>query len=511
MFFLRAAKAGLTLAAVVVAICSSLAPAQQAVEIRVEAKKTHQSMEGFGATTWTLYQPTASPAFKDLLGDSLGPMRERVLDAVYGQVRLTMGNLGIGPVETAGSEGNPGNDNDDPAVIDWSGFDTRGADGAKKLVVDLAAKHGFDNYSLAGNIDWRWRSAWMGELYKKDHARGLEECAEYVEAAVTHWQKINGTLPRTIHLFNEPTSGNGELRGGNAETVRDIVKCAGRRLRQRGFKDIKFVVPNEETVSRSLACAKVILEDEEARGFVAAVGYHCYPYGSPYASVPRILAASGRGKPHEGSVAERAALRELCAKYNLPAWMTEVSHGEVQPQSFDHLRGRAIHIHDELLYADAAAYYGMLAFWDKKSHDAHYAGRSNAGLYSEQDSIVLADNDKQEVLITGIGYAIGHYARWIKRDAVRLEATSSDPLVQVTAFNDAASGRLVLVIINNNSEAKSLDVRVSDLAVKGPVTGEQSVAHHYWTKIAELTPAAADRLTIDLPAMSVTTLAAGAK
>ena len=78
--------------------------------------------------------------------------------------------------------------------------------------------------------------------------------------------------------------------------------------------------------------------------------------------------------------------------------MTEVSHAEVDPRSFDHLRGRAIHIHDEMVYADASAFYGMNAMWDKKTHAEHFAGRGgeepNAYL-TEEDTIVLADNDTE--------------------------------------------------------------------------------------------------------------------
>jgi hypothetical protein len=36
------------------------------------------------------------------------------------------------------------------------------------------------------------------------------------------------------------------------------------------------------------------------------------------------------------------------------------------------VRGRAIQIHDELVYADAAAFFGMNAMWDTTSHAQHY-------------------------------------------------------------------------------------------------------------------------------------------
>ena len=475
------------------------------VQVRVHGDRTRQAYEGFGATTQSL-------VYEGRLGDSLGPvLRPKVLGAVYGQVKLTMGNLTIGPLESPGGWDQRRNDNDDPKVIDWRGFNTRAAESMFQHVVRPAAALGFDNYSLQGNINWRWSSPWLAPLYHHDRARCLEECAEQVEAAVLCWKKLGGPEPRTVHLFNEPTSGNGEMHGADAAMIRDVVKRCGDRLRAAGFKEIKFVVPNEETVRRNIDISRVILEDPEARKYVAAIGYHVYPYGSPYASVPRILRASGSGKPDEGSIRERAELRDLCRPHGVPLWMTEVSHSEADPRTLDHLRGRAIHIHDEMVYADASAFYGMMAFWDRKSHADHFAGRGGErpdAYLSEQDSIALADNDAGAVLITGLGYAIGHYARWLTRGALRLDTDSSDPLVLVTALRDDARKRLVLVAINNAPEPRTVRVALSKLGVVGDITGEQSYAHARWEALKPVRPEARDGFQATLPALSVTTLAA---
>ena len=167
--------------------------------------------------------------------------------------------------------------------------------------------------------------------------------------------------------------------------------------------------------------------------------------------------------------------------------MTEVSHSEVPALSFDAFRGRAIHIHDEMLYADASAYYAMNALWDLTSHRDHFKGRGGDhpdALFTEQDTVVLVDNDKPAVHITGMGYAIGHYARWVRRGAVRIDAESSDPLVQVTAFRDDADKRLVLVVINNARESQRLLISAKSFSLAGRITGEQSTAHVFWKALA---------------------------
>ena len=104
-----------------------------------------------------------------------------------------------------------------------------------------------------------------------------------------------------------------------------------------------------------------------------------------------------------------------------------------------------------------------------------------------------------------MGRAIGHYARWIRPGAVRIDATSDDPLVQVTAFRDDAQGRLVLVAINNATAARRIAVGVANgPAMSGALAGEQSTAGAVWAPISGTTTAAS--WAYDLPAQSVTTM-----
>jgi len=165
-----------------------------------------------------------------------------------------------------------------------------------------------------------------------------------------------------------------------------------------------------------------------------------------------------------------------------------------------------------MLYADAAAFFGMNALWDWVSETQHYAGRTDPGLFSETDSIVLVDDapdaGAQQIFITEMGRAIGHYARWAPRGSVRLEATSDDPLVQVTGFRDDADARLSLVLINNVQAARTVNIGVENLALASTqVAGEQSVAGSYWQPITAGTASGA-ALTVTLPALSVTSLGA---
>jgi hypothetical protein len=106
-----------------------------------------------------------------------------------------------------------------------------------------------------------------------------------------------------------------------------------------------------------------------------------------------------------------------------------------------------------------------------------------------------------------MGYAIGHYARWVRRGAVRVEAESSDPLVQVTAFRDEADKRLVLVVINNGHGPKKLLINANGFSLAGRITGERSTTHAFWKPLPSVEIGQKGDVSLEVPGLSVTSLA----
>ena len=471
-------------------------PSSAKILVNIDASITHQTMDGFGATHL--------PLVYESMGDVLTPkLRSEAIDAVYRQVRLNLGGLDGALLESPGNYEQRANDNDDPLTINWNGFQTFSADAIYSNVVVQAAPLGFTDYSLSQKINIRWASPWLENIRSTNYPLYLEEAAEQVVAQAEYWRDQHGSLPPYIVLFNEPFSGNGELLSGDTKEVIDLIKTAGSRLEQEGFADVKFIVTNEETPAKSLEVATAILADAEARKYVGVIGYHAYPYDSIYSSVLNILNTSGMGVPDAEAVAVRKQLQLLSEEYGVPMWMTEVSHGDVDPLSYEDFRGRAIHIHDELVYANASAYFGMNNMWDTTSQQLHF-GDKNLFDYSNEGNIVLIDNDEQKMYITGMGYAIGHYARWIKPGSVRVEAVSEDPLVQITAFISPDSSQLILVLINNNMFPREINLNLKSAELAGDVSGEQSTPDQYWSPVAGV-EASSDGFAVTLPAESVTT------
>jgi O-glycosyl hydrolase len=463
----------------------------------------NQAMDGFGCTTLSLIWGTG-------IGNTLTTsQRQRAIEAVYRDVGINLGVLEVGTPNALNGPSagfiEPENDDDDPAVFNWAGFNTQGSDDMKEGVVDLAAPLGFTGYYIGARVNTSWGSPWLATLRGVDYDAYLDEAAETIAAMAIYWRDAYGISPSLLSPMNEPLTGNRELAGGaHRSDIVDIIKRAGQRLRDEGFPDVKFVVPGEETEETSLATAAEILADAEARQFVGVIAYHTYPYGSTYAGVTPILATSGSGNPDAGRIAVRAQIRDLGAQYGIPVWMTEVSTGGVDARAFDGLRARAIHIHDELEYAGASAYFGMANMWDLASQRAH---TGNDNVFGE-GNIVVIDNDADTVTITSMGHAIGHYARWIKPGAKRIDAQANSALVLVSAFRDDALQRLVLVAINNDSRARDVDVQLDGIEVAGAIGGEQSTAEAgAWQAVGGGTIVAADRVRVTLPALSVTTVA----
>jgi O-glycosyl hydrolase len=464
--------------------------------VRIDASVAYQVMDGFGAS----HQPGVLDG-RDVLSAAL---RSRALDAIYRQVGLSMGPL-EGPVlESTGQDGR--NDNDDPNVFNWAGFQTSRADALKTKILDRPEAAGFKDFFLFQRVNIKWASQWLKTMRAHEYRRYLDEVAEQVAAGQVYWRDKYGIVPRYQQPFNEPLSGNGELDGGGTQEVVDIIRSTGERLKREGFPDVRLVVPAEETEEKAFETASAILADSRARRYVGAISYHPYPYESAYANIPALLRTRGAGHVDAARVEARRRLRDLAARFHVPLWMTEVSHGAVDARSYDSFRGRAIHIHDELSYANASAYFGMYNMWDLVSHQAHYGSRD--GFFQQEGSIALIENESEAVTITGIGHAIGHYARWIHRGAVRVTAEEGDPLLLANAFRDANSKRLVLVLINNAGTARKVTVNLRGARVEGEISGEQSTPAAYWSRLTPLTAAQPGAFTVDLPAVSVTTLAA---
>lgn len=409
------------------------------VTVIVNGSAQYQTLDGFGqAEPSTLGPYPTGPNISDSL-------RATAVEKAYREVGIDMGIIGS-LLESPGDYSQRANDNSDPFTINWLGFNPIYLNAAKTYVVDLAKPYGFSNYYLGAEApNVRWASPWLNAIRDSNYGTFLDEVAEQVVANMTYWKNTYGDSLPYYQLGNEQASGNHASTSDGSyygivpipQQMVDLAKRAGPRLANAGFPSTKFVVGIEETEQASLTMAATILSDPAAAPYVGGIGYHAYPYGSGYSSASYILSTSGAGQPDGALVAVRNSIRDLAAQHNVGhIWMAENSHSGEPPLSYNDFRARSIQIHDEFLYANATAYFAENAVWDLYSLEEHTGGSTDLYGTDDEGNAVLVDENTGAVDITGIGYAIGHYARWIKPGAKRADVSSSNPLVQVTAFRD---------------------------------------------------------------------------
>lgn len=490
------------------------AAASEPVTVTIDNTNPKQVMHGFGAT----YSTQVLAGGQDYLTAS---QRSRSVDALFNQIKI---RTGVAPTlieapQTGDWWANRRNDNTDPLAINSAGFNSTIGNHFKTKVADLASPAAITEIypDLRVNLNSWGANPWLIGVRTADYNIFLDEVAEHALAGMVYWRDTYGSEPRFANLFNEPQRGNNELAGGTGQQVVDIIKRVGSRLRSNGFNTVKFVAPSDGSIAGSLSIARDIIADPAARQYVGAIGYHPYPYSSNYTDIATILSTSGAGLPVAVELEDRRQLKELVAPYGIELWMTEVSNGffdgvargdvaNIDIQSFDALRARSIHIHDELKYTNASSFSGMQSMWSKNANFDHF------GSYEIDDNaedLVIVDQNTDEVKISAMGYAIGHYARWINRGAVRLETTSGDPLVQVSAFRNESQQKAVAVAINNSSTERMVQMNFTGLNLTGQISGERSTsggAGNYWQPITAITPTSATQFAVTLPAFSITSL-----
>src|SRR5437660_289891 len=92
----------------------------------------------------------------------------------------------------------------------------------------------------------------------------------------------------------------------------------------------------------------------------------------------------------------------------------------------------------------------------------------------------------RSMAIRSTPYAVGHYARWIKKGDVRVDATSTDPLLMVTAFASPARGTVAFVLINNAPEPRAVTFTLAGNQFNGNVSGEQSTNGGSWSSLGSV-------------------------
>lgn len=295
---MRAARALIILAGgLVLAGC-----AQGQAIITVNPAEHHQIMRGWEVTTDMTDDdhPDAVPLYRDKLYDM-------AIDEVgINRIRLEV-RSGAENTDRAWTRFNSGeityqewrpmryqtvNDNDDPATIDWAGFDFSELDDNVETVV----------LPLKRRIEARGERLFINMCYvafTEQITKGLyqhddpEEYAEFVLATYLHLQKKYGFTPDSWEVLLEPDN---NIKQWNANLMGRAIVAAARRLKENGFTPA-FVAPSTMDMANAVPWIEQIARVPGAMEHIVEFSYHRYRNSSTE-NARRIGKAGERyGKP----------------------------------------------------------------------------------------------------------------------------------------------------------------------------------------------------------------------
>jgi len=337
-------------------------------------------------------------------------------------------------------DGEVSNDNNDPYVYNWSGFDFRPtSDNGKQFsfLKDIAER---DVYIIA--TVWsppRWMKLFDDpdripeECYncncpisypypenRKECGGSLnpdyyEEFAEFLAAYVLTVKEEIGVDIYAINIQNEPWFANPfQSCVVKPDEYADIVKAVGKKFVDEGIETRLYGPEHMAEISWGVNTQYIaeILGDPEVRPYLDIYSVHGYVDGV---------------SPDYGSASGWSALNQQVSQtYQIPLWMTETS--------------------------------GFAAGWSgafdmaKALHLALRIGKISAWVYWYMTDDIIVNNVPNIKF-----YAFKQYYKYIRPGALQVDIQTDDPDILSTAFKNIEDSTFTLVLINNSDAVKDIE------------------------------------------------------
>ncbi|MHA6204900.1 glycoside hydrolase family 30 protein [Dyella soli] len=191
-----------------------------------------------------------------------------------------------------------------------------------------------------------------------------------------------------------------------------------------------------------------VLGDPAASRYIDGVAWHCYE-GSPYAQ----------------SRVHRAFPQK-------DAYITECSGGDWASS----IHGELLWFARDLLIAGIRQWARGVVYWNlalDEQHGPHFGGCSAC------KGVVTIDSATGAVSRNDEYYALAHFSSFLLPGAVRVDSTATDKGIDNVAFQNAADGSVVLVMVNSHAEARQLSVAEGQTRFEYTMP-PQSVATFVW-------------------------------
>jgi len=393
------------------------------VALSANPSQTYQTIRGFGGfgaqKVWWDAEPFYTPSFVNTLINDLGVtiLRDEIPHSFE-----------------------PLNDNADPKVINWDGFNSsRDADGDDShLGQHLPYLKAMQEAGLRTMIATVWTPPlWMKHIQHRGNGvnngsdpgaysapeytstpssktnqlkvEHYEEFAEYCVAYIRLLKERTGIDLYAISLQNEPRFS--QFYGScvhSPNSLRDLIKVVGKRLEQEGIQTLIFMPEDVQSMFHIRGYLQAILNDPEAKKYAGIFAIHNY-------------ANDGINPSNEGPANWRETY-QMASSAGREVWMTETSGFK------------------------AGFVEGGLEM-AKSMYNAFYYGNASAWVYWQMsdgsDGALIRNGQK-----TALYYVSKHFYRYIRPGALRFNLESGDNTLLTLAFIHPTDKTISIIAIN---------------------------------------------------------------
>jgi len=278
--------------------------------------------------------------------------------------------------------------------------------------------------------------------------------AEYAVKAITEIKKSTGVTFNYISPVNEPqwewSDGGQEGCPYTNEEISSIVKTFSKSFQQNKLHT-KLLIAESGDLKYLLAVNGKKGKDEQVHDF--------FNPSSPYyignlPNVSRVIASHSyfTTSPFAAAAALRTKVKDSIAKIkNLEYWQTEYcilgdNDGEISGNKKDTGMNAALYVakvmYEDIAIADASAWqwWTAISAYDYKDGLIYIDKNETGGNFS--DSKML--------------WAMGNYSRFVRPGMKRITVAITSKDLLVSGYKDLRKGTLVLVVVNESAEEKVL-------------------------------------------------------
>jgi glucuronoarabinoxylan endo-1,4-beta-xylanase len=428
---------------------------------------THQTMDGFGGSTW-LYQPVYTAGQLNLFFSHTAGIGYQIVrtsnDGCYINYNTTACPVATSSMPELQTVAN--------AVLDGATVELTIAPPA-----NLKYSGNFNNTSVGAD------GSCVGTSNFSALATFTVDWIEMMSA--------NGAPVTYLFPFNEPNLNQSQIGAceWSAEGIDAYVKVLGPALASAGLGSIKIGIADVSTWF-SPDLVSTCLNDSSCGQYVSIVSGHGYGQsGAPDGFTPQT-----------GYCCNTASAAPSAAS-GKHIWMNEINGGHTynstiglwvwDPSMADALVW-ARNIHDYLTVANVSGY----EYWELADccYPGEGTGPSNDGL-TEQNGTTLSARY----------WVIGNWSKFIQPGWVRIDSTNNPQTgVYVTAFKNPAGTSYSIVALNSNSSATSQTFDLNGFSTTASVTPYSTTSSS--AGLVELSSVAvsSSAFTYTLPAFSVT-------